>query len=70
MIYLLVSYIILISISVLSQTGRKHSDLLTEQRNQVGGGQMGGPLRYENTLAIWVQCEQKTLDERSARRLY
>ena len=53
-----------ISISVLSQTGRKHSDLLSEQRNQVGGGQLGGPLRYENILVIWVQCEQETLDDR------
>ena len=54
-----------ISVSVLSQTGRKHSDLLTEQRNQVGGGLLGGPLRYEKTLVIWVQCEQETLDDRS-----
>lgn len=57
-----------ISISVLSQTGRKHSDLLSEQRNQVGGGQFGGPLRYENTLVIWVQCEQETLDDRSVHK--
>jgi len=57
------------SLQVLSQTGRKHSDLLSEQRNQVGGGQFGGPLRYENTLVIWVQCEQETLDDRCDKRV-
>ncbi len=58
--------------SVFSQTGRRHSDLIAEQRLQESDDpdrQLGGPLRYENCLAIWVQCDLPVLYARCDKRV-
>jgi tRNA dimethylallyltransferase len=54
---------------VFSQTGRPHSHLITEQKSAEGAGPMGGPLRFDRSLVIWVQCDQAVLDERCNRRV-
>lgn len=59
------------SLQVYEKHGRTHSQLLKEQRQQNDGGLLGGPLRYpiDRLAVVWVQCDQKTLDERCDRRV-
>jgi len=60
---------ILRSLQVFEQEGKKHSQLLEEQRQS--GGLLGGGLRYpkEQLLIFWVQCEQEILDKRCDKRV-
>ncbi|KAK7084291.1 hypothetical protein SK128_017763, partial [Halocaridina rubra] len=46
------------SLQVWEQTGRRHSEVLTEQQQQVGGSKLGGGLRYKNTAILWITCQQ------------
>ena len=54
---------------MLEQTGRRHSELLREQRSQEGGSRIGGPLRFPDCLVLWVKCEQDILDRRCDKRV-
>ncbi|XP_034249511.1 tRNA dimethylallyltransferase [Thrips palmi] len=56
------------SIEVFGQTGRRHSDILEEQR-QAAGSVHGGALRYPKALVFWMQCDKDTLNARLARRV-
>lgn len=63
--------ILKIPFSVFHRQGKKHSQILAEQRESQGGGQLGGGLRFpQDQLAVlWVQSEQKILDERCDKRV-
>ena len=54
---------------VFEEVGKKHSQILEEQRQN--GGLLGGGLRYpmDQLVIFWVQCEQKTLDQRCDKRV-
>ena len=54
---------------VFMEAGKKHSQILQEQRQN--GGLLGGGLRYpmDQLVIFWVQCEQKILDERCDKRV-
>ncbi|KDR17577.1 tRNA isopentenyltransferase, mitochondrial [Zootermopsis nevadensis] len=52
------------SLQVYAQTGRTHSSILREQRSADGGSELGGPLRFPHSCILWLQCDQKVLDER------
>ncbi|XP_071837581.1 tRNA dimethylallyltransferase-like isoform X2 [Apostichopus japonicus] len=56
------------SLQVYQQHGIPHSQLLESQRDQEGGGPLGGPLRYQNPCILWLQTEQDVLDARLERR--
>lgn len=43
-------------LQVYQKTGRKFSDILIEQRS--AGSRHGGPLRFENAIILWVDCEK------------
>ncbi len=62
---------IFLTLPVFHRECRKHSEILAEQRQMSGGGLLGGGLRYpkEQVAILWVQCEQKTLDERCDKRV-
>ena len=62
------NFSLLSSFLVFHKTGQPHSVHLAEQRT-AGCGPLGGPLRFDNTVAIWVQCEQEVLEERCNRRV-
>lgn len=49
---------VLRSLEIIQQTGRKQSDLLTEQQQSEGGSALGGGLRFKNCLILWLTCEQ------------
>ncbi|KAL0107320.1 hypothetical protein PUN28_015696 [Cardiocondyla obscurior] len=51
------------SLEVFHQHGKKHSELLKVQRN-AGGCGLGGPLRYSDSVILWLRCNKKVLDKR------
>ncbi|CAL7940787.1 unnamed protein product [Xylocopa violacea] len=56
------------SLEVFEQYGVTHSELLKAQRI-AGGSDLGGPLRYPDSILLWLRCEQKVLDERLESRV-
>uniref|UniRef100_A0A182PU44 C2H2-type domain-containing protein n=1 Tax=Anopheles epiroticus TaxID=199890 RepID=A0A182PU44_9DIPT len=40
------------------------SQELAEQRSIPGACGLGGPLRYQNVVILWIQCDQDTLNHR------
>ena len=59
------------SLEVYDKLKRPHSDILKDQKSEVGGGLLGGPLRFhKNSLVVlWVQCDQTVLDKRCDMRV-
>lgn len=57
------------SLQAWQQHGRPHSELLKSQREGEGGSTLGGPLRYQDTLIFWVQCQQEVLVQRLNERV-
>ena len=55
-IYLFFLYIFYRSLEVFEQYGIKHSELLKAQRI-AGGSGLGGPLRYQNCILLWLRCD-------------
>ncbi|KAL3273478.1 hypothetical protein HHI36_014919 [Cryptolaemus montrouzieri] len=60
---------ILRSLEVLYQKGKRHSEILKEQHSSQGGSKTSGPLRYPNSVILWLQCDKKTLNERLNHRV-
>ncbi|XP_075224672.1 tRNA dimethylallyltransferase [Lycorma delicatula] len=56
------------SLEVWTLTGRRHSDILNEQRSQ--GSLLGGPLRFENTIIFWLTADKEVLNKRLDDRVY
>ena len=54
---------------VYEESGKKHSQILEEQRKS--GGLLGGGLRYpmDQLVIFWVQCDQEILDQRCNKRV-
>ncbi|KAL0107323.1 hypothetical protein PUN28_015696 [Cardiocondyla obscurior] len=48
------------SLEVFHQHGKKHSELLKVQRN-AGGCGLGGPLRYSDSVILWLRCNKVSL---------
>ncbi|CAD1480107.1 unnamed protein product, partial [Heterotrigona itama] len=46
------------SLEVFEQYGIKHSELLKAQRI-AGGSGLGGPLRYQNCILLWLRCDMR-----------
>lgn len=57
------------SLQVFRTTGKKHSELLKEQRQQPGASPLGGPLRFSKALIFWLTCDQSELDKRISERV-
>lgn len=45
------------SLEIFYQHGKTHSELLKTQRN-AGGCGLGGPLRYPNSIILWLRCNK------------
>ncbi|XP_071807721.1 tRNA dimethylallyltransferase-like [Asterias amurensis] len=52
------------SLQVYEQLGRPHSEILSCQQDEEGGGPLGGPLRFNNVCILWLQCDHQVLDKR------
>ncbi|XP_043518958.1 tRNA dimethylallyltransferase-like isoform X1 [Frieseomelitta varia] len=48
------------SLEVFEQYGIKHSELLKAQRI-AGGSGLGGPLRYQNCILLWLRCDMNPM---------
>uniref|UniRef100_A0A8D8SQI6 tRNA dimethylallyltransferase, mitochondrial n=1 Tax=Cacopsylla melanoneura TaxID=428564 RepID=A0A8D8SQI6_9HEMI len=58
------------ALQVFYEHGRTLHDILTEQKALQGGSQLGGPLRFPNTVILWLQCEKNVLDKRLEGRVH
>ncbi|XP_047360777.1 tRNA dimethylallyltransferase isoform X1 [Vespa velutina] len=56
------------SLEVFEEYGITHSEILKTQR-LAGGSGLGGPLRYPNSIILWLRCDKKILDERLSQRV-
>ena len=41
------------------QHGRPHSEVLSGQQEEEGGGPLGGPLRFKDLCIFWLQCDHQ-----------
>ncbi|XP_044275382.1 tRNA dimethylallyltransferase isoform X1 [Varanus komodoensis] len=57
------------SLEVFEETGIPHSMLLQHQRQQEGGGPLGGGLRYRSPCILWVRVEKAVLEKRLEERV-
>ncbi|XP_078236249.1 tRNA dimethylallyltransferase isoform X1 [Pogona vitticeps] len=57
------------SLQIFQETGVSHSKLLQQQREEEGGGPLGGPLKYPNPCILWLYAEKAVLDERLDQRV-
>ncbi|XP_062385958.1 tRNA dimethylallyltransferase [Sardina pilchardus] len=57
------------SLQVFEETGVAHSRLLKQQREQEGGDNLGGPLRFPEPCIFWLHADMQTLDERLDQRV-
>ncbi|XP_022092988.1 tRNA dimethylallyltransferase, mitochondrial-like isoform X2 [Acanthaster planci] len=52
------------SLQVYEQLGQTHSEMLSGQMEEEGGGPLGGPLRFQDVCILWLQCDRDALDQR------
>lgn len=56
-------------LQVFQQTNKPYSQFIAEQRKMLGGNEYGGPLRYRNSIMLWLWCEQEVLNVRLRERI-
>lgn len=57
------------ALEVYIETGRPMSELLAEQKAQKGSSYLGGPLRFEHVILLWIKCDKETLHARIDKRI-
>lgn len=57
------------SLQVQEETGIPHSRWLEEQREQEGGGALGGPLRFPDPCVFWLHADMDGKKESSSLEL-
>uniref|UniRef100_A0A4X2JSX0 tRNA dimethylallyltransferase n=1 Tax=Vombatus ursinus TaxID=29139 RepID=A0A4X2JSX0_VOMUR len=57
------------SLQVFEETGISHSELLSRQHAEEGGGPLGGPLKFPNPCIFWLYADQAVLDQRLDKRV-
>lgn len=57
------------ALEVYCETGRPMSDVLHEQKSQKGSSYLGGPLRFEHVILLWIKTDQEKLNARIDRRI-
>ncbi|XP_072404719.1 tRNA dimethylallyltransferase isoform X1 [Chiloscyllium punctatum] len=57
------------SLQVYEEVGVPHSKLLLKQRQEEGGGPLGGALRFPKPCILWLHADLSVLDERLDRRV-
>ena len=51
------------------RTGKRMSELVSEQKRETGADSPTGPLRFEDPCIIWLDCEKGTLYDRIDKRV-
>lgn len=44
-------------LQVFQKYGKTYTEIIEEQCSQDGGSHLGGPLRFKNSVILWLQCE-------------
>ncbi|XP_072890513.1 tRNA dimethylallyltransferase isoform X2 [Hemitrygon akajei] len=57
------------SLQIYEETGIPHSKLLLQQREEEGGGPLGGALRFPQPCIFWLHADLSVLDERLDHRV-
>lgn len=57
------------ALEIYIQTGKPMSTVLAEQKAQKGSSYLGGPLRFEHVILLWIKCDREKLDARIDRRI-
>ncbi|XP_062889703.1 tRNA dimethylallyltransferase [Mobula hypostoma] len=57
------------SLQIYEETGIPHSKLLQQQREEEGGGPLGGALRFPQPCIFWLHADLSVLDERLDHRV-
>lgn len=57
------------ALEVYIRSGRSMSDALAEQKSQKGSSYLGGPMRYEHVILLWIKSDQTKLNARIDRRI-
>ncbi|XP_041069156.1 tRNA dimethylallyltransferase isoform X2 [Carcharodon carcharias] len=57
------------SLQVYEEVGVPHSKLLQQQRQEEGGGPLGGALRFQRPCIMWLHADLSVLDQRLDRRV-
>lgn len=57
------------ALEVYAETGRPMSEVLAEQKLQKGSSYLGGPMRFEHVILLWIKSDQEKLNARIDRRI-
>lgn len=57
------------ALEVYIESGRSMSDVLDEQKSQKGSSYLGGPMRFEHVILLWIKSDQAKLNARIDRRI-
>lgn len=57
------------ALEVYIETGKPMSEVLAEQRAQRGSSYLGGPMRFEHIILLWIKCDQEKLNVRIDKRI-
>ncbi|XP_055325712.1 tRNA dimethylallyltransferase [Sitodiplosis mosellana] len=57
------------ALEVYIETGRPMSEILAEQKSQKGSSYLGGPMRFEHVILLWIKSDQEKLNARIDRRI-
>lgn len=57
------------ALEVYIQNGRPMSEVLAEQKSQRGSSYLGGPMRFEHVILLWIKSDQVKLNARIDRRI-
>lgn len=57
------------ALEVYIDTGRPMSEWLAEQQAQMGGSYLGGPLRFDHIVLLWIKCDRNVLHARIDKRI-
>lgn len=60
---------VLRALQVYVTAGETMTDVLEKQQKESGGSYLGGPLRYDNVVMLFLKTEQQKLDQRIDRRI-
>lgn len=57
------------ALEVYIESGRPMSELLSDQKLQKGSSYLGGPMRFEHIIFLWIKSDQEKLNARIDRRI-
>lgn len=57
------------ALEVYNNFGKTLTEIINDQKKIPGGNYLGGPLRFEHVILLWLQCDQEILKKRLDSRI-